>query len=149
MGIGKCECAGLFDPATQCRSYKSFVPVIFLVSYAVIVLMIIFVPTMIKRCCKGMKTVSAKSRDDYAPLIASTSEIITNYLTNYITNITEGKVYTTRIVKFEDMKFVSRISSGGNAVVFKGTWKGTSVAIKKLNLQISDEEFLREVNLLA
>jgi hypothetical protein len=51
------------------------------------------------------------------------------------------------IIKVEDLSFDSRISEGSYGVVFRGKYKGSRVAIKKLKIE-ADTEFEHEVRML-
>ncbi len=47
-----------------------------------------------------------------------------------------------------DLTFDSKISEGAFGVVFRGKYKGSAVAIKKMKMQEDDEEFQHEVRML-
>ena len=54
-------------------------------------------------------------------------------------------------VNFEDLKFSKRIGVGGAGEVYKGTWKGTVVAVKKIFKEITNEEkkpILKELDIM-
>jgi len=58
-------------------------------------------------------------------------------------------------IEFTDIELGEVIGEGGFSVVHKGTWKGMSVAVKKLKIQYADggdkhaDEFRKEVQLLS
>ncbi|EKX47179.1 hypothetical protein GUITHDRAFT_86483 [Guillardia theta CCMP2712] len=58
-------------------------------------------------------------------------------------------------IEFSDIELGEVIGEGGFSVVHKGTWKGMSVAVKKLKIQYADggdkhaDEFRKEVQLLS
>src|SRR5690606_8679807 len=99
----------------------------------------LFFPKLIQKSTTSAEEVKGLLRSSAVP----------SYFSGFIRDITDEQLSTTRIIDFEEIIFEERISSGNYAVVFKGSWKGTPVAIKKINLNIGDEEFLREVKLLA
>ena len=57
----------------------------------------------------------------------------------------------THLIKIEDLEFMERISEGASGVVFRGRFKGTDVAIKKMKISMDDhdsETFQKEVFLM-
>lgn len=52
-------------------------------------------------------------------------------------------------VKYEDIDVGQKIGSGGFGAVYRGRWRGTDVAIKKLFKSDLNEEFAQEVSLMC
>jgi len=56
------------------------------------------------------------------------------------------------IIDYKQLKFINQIGSGGSAEVYRGIWRGTDVAIKKMRLNNLPEsrkkEFEREISAL-
>ncbi|KAL6064370.1 Serine/threonine-protein kinase STY46 [Balamuthia mandrillaris] len=56
-----------------------------------------------------------------------------------------------RQIKHKELKWREKIGSGAFGAVYKGTWRGSAVAIKKLDVYLDDEamaEFKREASLM-
>ena len=63
-----------------------------------------------------------------------------------------GDFESSFIIPIKDVDLVKKIAEGGNGVVYLGRWKGINVAIKAIKTlenESGDEEFEKEVSLLA
>jgi serine/threonine protein kinase len=59
---------------------------------------------------------------------------------------------TPEMIPFESLQLLGKVGAGSSGVVFEGELKGTSVAVKRLNLILDAatlEQFLSEVNMLT
>jgi tRNA A-37 threonylcarbamoyl transferase component Bud32 len=63
-------------------------------------------------------------------------------------NSTQDFMRKSVIIPIQDLKFGSRISEGANGVVYKGFWKRTDVAIKRIKATDNIEGFIKECSIL-
>jgi tRNA A-37 threonylcarbamoyl transferase component Bud32 len=63
-------------------------------------------------------------------------------------NSVEEFMKKTAIIPIQELKFGSRISEGANGVVYKGTWRRTDIAIKRIKATDDIEGFIQECAIL-
>ncbi|KAL6076589.1 Constitutive triple response 4 [Balamuthia mandrillaris] len=96
----------------------------------------------IKRKASGGKT---------SPKSSSASQDANN--SGSVRAIASGEAHPWAI-DFEELVFQEKIGQGGFGVVYKGTWRGTTVAIKKLLSEDMDDpsdyqEFIKEIEIMS